>query len=235
MTAPEQTTIPGVLGFSPWYSSYVAAFADGPVLYGNEKRRLALKKSNNADCEIVPTLIDGDADYTIKMATSTGATGKAINIFGQNTQVGFTGGQVRIASGSGTDSNGVVIAERTTGSETASSDIVQFFAQGGTVGQLTMCGGSSGVFQQLGPGLSVVRIGSTTAEMILDAGTDLFIRVSNQANTVFRAGPGQTLAFHGTAPQAKQSISGSRGGNAALADLLTKLAAIGLITDGTSA
>lgn len=33
---------------------------------------------------------------------------------------------------------------------------------------------------------------------------------------------------------AAQNITGSRGGNAALADLITKLAAIGLITDGTS-
>lgn len=44
-----------------------------------------------------------------------------------------------------------------------------------------------------------------------------------------------TLGFYGTTPASKQSISGSRGGNAALADLLTKLATIGLITDGTSA
>lgn len=43
------------------------------------------------------------------------------------------------------------------------------------------------------------------------------------------------VGFHGTNPVAKQTITGSRGGNAALADLLTKLAAIGIITDGTSA
>lgn len=43
------------------------------------------------------------------------------------------------------------------------------------------------------------------------------------------------VGFYGTAGGAKPSIVGSRGGNAALADLLTKLAARGLITDGTSA
>lgn len=42
------------------------------------------------------------------------------------------------------------------------------------------------------------------------------------------------IGFHGTAPVAKQSIAGSRGGIAALADLLSKLAITGLITDGTS-
>lgn len=51
------------------------------------------------------------------------------------------------------------------------------------------------------------------------------------------AASGQKLAFFGGAGSAvvKQSITGSRGGNAALADLITKLAAYGLITDGTSA
>jgi len=43
------------------------------------------------------------------------------------------------------------------------------------------------------------------------------------------------IAFYGSAEVAKQTITGSRGGNAALADLLTKLATLGLITDGTSA
>jgi hypothetical protein len=43
------------------------------------------------------------------------------------------------------------------------------------------------------------------------------------------------MGFNGTAPVAKPSITGSRGGNAALADLLTKLAATGLIADTTTA
>lgn len=43
------------------------------------------------------------------------------------------------------------------------------------------------------------------------------------------------LGFFGATASAKPTITGSRGGNAALADLLTKLATLGLITDGTSA
>ncbi|MFG3510245.1 hypothetical protein ACGF5F_32635 [Streptomyces sp. NPDC047821] len=43
------------------------------------------------------------------------------------------------------------------------------------------------------------------------------------------------LGFHGATPVAKQTVTGSRGGNAALADLLTKLATLGLIADGTTA
>ena len=41
--------------------------------------------------------------------------------------------------------------------------------------------------------------------------------------------------FNGASPVAKQSVSGSRGGNAALQSLLTALSNIGLVTDATSA
>jgi len=43
------------------------------------------------------------------------------------------------------------------------------------------------------------------------------------------------LAFWGATPIQRQTISGSRGGNAALGDLLAKLAGYGLIVDGSSA
>lgn len=44
-----------------------------------------------------------------------------------------------------------------------------------------------------------------------------------------------TLSFFASAPAAQQDITGSRGGNAALADFLTKMATVGLITDSTTA
>lgn len=43
------------------------------------------------------------------------------------------------------------------------------------------------------------------------------------------------VGFFNTAPAARATVSGSRGGNAALASLLTALATYGLITDGTTA
>lgn len=46
---------------------------------------------------------------------------------------------------------------------------------------------------------------------------------------------GTGIGFNGTAAIAKPNVTGSRGGNAALASLLTELANYGLITDGTSA
>lgn len=45
---------------------------------------------------------------------------------------------------------------------------------------------------------------------------------------------GNTMGFYGSAPIAKPTITGSRGGNAALASLLTNLASLGLIIDSTT-
>jgi hypothetical protein len=46
---------------------------------------------------------------------------------------------------------------------------------------------------------------------------------------------GSGLGFYGATVAAKPTVSGSRGGNAALASLITALATLGLLTDGTSA
>lgn len=45
---------------------------------------------------------------------------------------------------------------------------------------------------------------------------------------------GGKIGFFGTAPAAKPTVTGSRGGNAALASLLTQLATLGLIVDSSS-
>lgn len=54
-------------------------------------------------------------------------------------------------------------------------------------------------------------------------------------NTRLGSAAGDTIGFYTTAGTAQQTVTGSRGGNAALADLLTKLATLGLIVDGTTA
>jgi hypothetical protein len=45
---------------------------------------------------------------------------------------------------------------------------------------------------------------------------------------------GSNIGFFGEAPNSKQTVTGSRGGNAALASLLTALASYGLITDSST-
>jgi hypothetical protein len=56
-------------------------------------------------------------------------------------------------------------------------------------------------------------------------------------DVAFRAstsGSAPTLAFYNTAPIAKPTVTGAKGGNAALTSLITALANLGLITDSTS-
>ncbi len=47
-------------------------------------------------------------------------------------------------------------------------------------------------------------------------------------------GTSTTLGFYGTTPSAKPTITGSRGGNAAVQDLLSKLDGLGILTDSTT-
>ncbi len=53
--------------------------------------------------------------------------------------------------------------------------------------------------------------------------------------TVTLGGSGAQVAFYGAVPVSKPTVSGSRGGNAALESLLTALASLGLIVNNTTA
>lgn len=66
-------------------------------------------------------------------------------------------------------------------------------------------------------------------------GTWVFADTADSGAVHTLDGTGNKLGFHGATSVAQQTVTGSRGGNAALADLLTKLATLGLIVDGSSA
>lgn len=57
---------------------------------------------------------------------------------------------------------------------------------------------------------------------------------TNAGDIALMASSSDKIGFHGAAPVARQTVTGSRGGNAALASLLTKLANLGLIIDSTT-
>lgn len=61
------------------------------------------------------------------------------------------------------------------------------------------------------------------------------ISLGTTTGTQIGTGTTQKIGFYGATPVVKPSASGSRGANAALASLLTQLASLGLIVDGTSA
>jgi len=55
------------------------------------------------------------------------------------------------------------------------------------------------------------------------------------ANGITLGTSGQKIGFYGTTPIAKPSVSGSRGGNAALASVIAALSSYGFVTDNTTA
>lgn len=93
---------------------------------------------------------------------------------------------------------------------------------GGTyVNALRVVGGTAG------NGAVITALGSDTNIMIRTAGV-------GTGGTQIEPSGGR-VGFYGTTPVAKAAITGSRGGNAALASLLSQLATLGLITDSTTA
>lgn len=66
-----------------------------------------------------------------------------------------------------------------------------------------------------------------------DTNVDLYL-FAKGTDGVTVAFTGQKVAFYGATPIAKPTVTGSRGGNAALASLCTELANLGLITNSTS-
>lgn len=77
-------------------------------------------------------------------------------------------------------------------------------------------------------------IDDTTAGWLYRVGTGDTHRFQANASVYFEVGEA-TIGFYGATPASKPTVTGSRGGNAALADLLTELATLGLITDSSSA
>lgn len=93
-------------------------------------------------------------------------------------------------------------------------------------------------------------VGSATAGVTVGgaSGTatdvSLLLRAQGVGETALQAGTGSAkqvrvnntgVGFFGTTPIAKPNITGSRAGNAALASLLTQLAALGLVTNSSTA
>jgi len=64
---------------------------------------------------------------------------------------------------------------------------------------------------------------------------NVFDTASREALRLEASGSAPMIGLLGAAAVVRQTITGSRGGNAALADFLTKMATVGLITDSTTA
>lgn len=88
-----------------------------------------------------------------------------------------------------------------------------------------------GLSLQATAGTGIVNGG--TGGLTLESAADVLIQ-SLGGTAILAHDPAAAAGFYGSAGAAQQTVTGSRGGNAALASLLTALAALGLIVDGSS-
>jgi hypothetical protein len=114
----------------------------------------------------------------------------------------------------------------------------------GAVYAIYVQGGNSRFDGSLGLGIAPVSAngrlclpaGTTAADSIVwGTDTNLYRSAPDTLKTDDSLAVGGNVGFRGSAPAAKPVVSGSRGGNAALASLITALAGQGLITDSTTA
>jgi hypothetical protein len=107
---------------------------------------------------------------------------------------------------------------------TSGTDLVDVFKGAYKQTQLSTIANRIGQSSAIsGGGADNFEIGQPSGEIVLNVGSTRALRVS-----------GGALGFFNGSPVAKPTITGSRGGNAALASLLTNLAGLGLITDSTT-
>jgi hypothetical protein len=81
-------------------------------------------------------------------------------------------------------------------------------------------------------GANVLTLSTTGVAFSVAANFSSTLTAAGNASLAGAAG---TLGFYGAAGTARPTISGAKGGNAALGSLISALAALGLITDGSSA
>lgn len=189
----------------------------------------------------------GTLATTVIELTGTGAATAAVTS-SQATSAGGNslstlGGYLTLANDAADQPNGISL-------DAAAGDTVRCRVGGTTrvvMGDLSGAGfasiqGDSGA--QLSLVCSTLNINPGLASTIVCASLTLAaggINVVTAAASACAFGPASQvrcdatgLGFYNTAPIAKPTVTGAKGGNAALTSLVTQLAALGLITDGTS-
>lgn len=237
-TAPVHTTGTVTDGTVTWrYSNSFITEAEtiGNIVVGNRVVRSASGNYFDAASSWAKnTLLSMDETSVGGLSTTTNTVGRVTA--GKELRVGATAAasyavaalqQAFIKAPAATDAG--VLMESTTNS-------VFSFGNGTSVlGSLTY-NIASNYFEFKAGGTARLRLSGSNIRPLTDLGLVLgdpsFRWSATYTQNLHVSG---NVGFYGTTPVAKPTISGSRGGNAALADLITKLAAFGLLTDGTTA
>jgi hypothetical protein len=230
--AYEAIDIGGVPAGSPWkktgsivelVTSSDDVVVGGSVLLGPEKFRVVgLSQLDSvflsAGSNIFFDIFGGDV--LVRGQTAVGAGNGGIDVVGgqggpgSGATDGGAGGKNSMRGGKGGTGTGA-------GGAAGAGAIVELIGGGGGVD-----GGSGG---GAGGDAFVTAGGGTGGEV----DGSVFIGTNN-TDAVRIGVPSNKLGFYGIAPVVKPTITGAKGGNAALTDLLTELALLGLIINSTS-
>jgi hypothetical protein len=85
------------------------------------------------------------------------------------------------------------------------------------------------------PSVTELRVSIAGQLHVRHTAANQLIQIGNGGNVQVDQSGGQRLGFYGQGPVLRPTVTGSRGGNAALASLLTQLQSLGLIIDGSVA
>jgi hypothetical protein len=173
----------------------------------------------------IQTLIGGTLAGGALTVSSGGVTLTSGNLTVTSGNATLTSGNLAVSSGTITASGNISTSNGTVATTTTSGNT------------FTMAGAASGS----DVALTASGVDAAVAVAINSKGTGSVKLVSNGITSVFATSTGaligntgQSIGFYGATRVAKQTVTGSRGANAALASLLTALATLGLITDSTS-
>lgn len=195
------------------------------------------------------SLINGGTNYAIY-------TNVGLNRFGDKVGIGISPTyQLNVAETTTDNTSGNKYLQRNVYTVNPSGTFIgSYYAAGFNTtftSSGTATGGIGGIYIDLGKsggGILSVGYGINIAPISIAASINYGIFIGNitggSGNYSIFTGVGDIrlmnsstdkIGFHGSTPVAKQTVSGSRGGNAALASLLTALANLGLITNSTTA
>lgn len=197
----------------------------------------ALRGDSGLGIPLSPTAINDSVNFALSVKNLDATNSRALQVIRANgtilLQADVNG---LVASVDGTPSVSQLVntsTAQTLTSKTLTSPVIN--SPTISTGSLSIGANASttGSAINMGSGLTIYARNNANSGDVQVLVKDSLDRVSIASNTILATST--SLAFFGGTVQTMQNVTGSRGGNAALASLLTALASYGLISNSTSA